>query len=213
MSQSVLCPVLIGRASELALLEERLRQAAEGTGRAVLVTGDAGIGKSRLVAELVGKAAAGGAQVLTGACTEGELTASFLPFVEQTARYLGGQQERSPNLAVDSFTDLRAAREQGKSVEVIDPTGARPLNLKEAATAQSFQLTQEGFYEIHRANGRQELIAVHADRRESDLAPIPADVLQLWRNTGTPAGPDTNTTDGEKRERSWGLWRRASSSG
>ena len=137
------------------------------------------------------------------------LHASFLPFVEQTARYLGGQQDRSPNLAVDSFTDLRAAREQGKSVEVIDPTGARPLNLKEAATAQSFQLTREGFYEIHRANGRQELIAVHADRRESDLAPIAADVLQLWRNTGTPAGPDTNTIDADKHERSWGLWRYA----
>jgi hypothetical protein len=86
--ESVLCPILIGRASELALLEEQLRQASSGTGRAVLVTGDAGIGKSRLVAELVGKAAAGGAQILTGACAEGELTASFLPFVEAIGNHL-----------------------------------------------------------------------------------------------------------------------------
>ena len=88
MSQSVLCPVLIGRAVEFALLEEQLRQATEGTGRAVLVTGDAGIGKSRLVAELVTRAGAGGAQVLTGACAEGELTASFLPFVEAIGNHL-----------------------------------------------------------------------------------------------------------------------------
>jgi hypothetical protein len=33
VSQSVLCPVLIGRAGELALLEEQLRQATKGTGR------------------------------------------------------------------------------------------------------------------------------------------------------------------------------------
>jgi len=88
VTESVLCPVLIGRASERAQLEGLLEQATEGTGRAVLVTGDAGIGKSRLVAEFVSKAAAGGAQVLTGACAEGELTASFLPFVEAIGNHL-----------------------------------------------------------------------------------------------------------------------------
>ena len=88
MSQSVLCPVLIGRAGELALLEEQLRPATKGTGRAVLITGDAGIGRSRLVAELVTRAEAGGAQVLTGVCAEGELTASFLPFVEAIGNHL-----------------------------------------------------------------------------------------------------------------------------
>ena len=70
------------------LLEDRLRQAIKGTGQAALVTGDAGIGKSRLVAELVTKAASGGAQVLSGACAEGELTASFLPFVEAIGNHL-----------------------------------------------------------------------------------------------------------------------------
>ena len=49
-------------------------------------------------------------------------------------------------------------------------------------------MNREGFYEIHRANGRQELVAVHADRRESDLTPMPQETLDLWRNTGR--GPD-----------------------
>ena len=72
------------------------------------------------------------------------------------------------------------------SVEVIDPDGQRPLSLKEAASAQTYQLTRAGFYELQLANGRHDVIGVNADRRESDLAVIPDDVLSLWR--GNPAG-------------------------
>ncbi len=116
------------------------------------------------------------------------LHASFLPFIEQTARYLGGQQERSSNLAVDDYVELRSAKDRGAAAEVIDPDGKRPLSLKEASSAQSFKVTREGFYEVHRANGRQELVAVHSDRRESDLSVIPAETLELWRNTGRGTG-------------------------
>jgi hypothetical protein len=135
---------------------------------------------------------------------------SFLPFVEESARYLGGQQDRLANVAVDSFIDLRTAKEQGATVDVIDPDGRRPLSLKEATTAQSFQVTREGFYEIHRANGRQELVAVHTDRRESDLSPIPLETLQLWKNTGRADEAPANVA-GEQTEQNtrWGLWRYA----
>ncbi len=43
---------LVGRTQELALLEDRFEQVLEGVGQVVLVTGEAGVGKSRLVAEL-----------------------------------------------------------------------------------------------------------------------------------------------------------------
>jgi hypothetical protein len=137
------------------------------------------------------------------------LHSSFVPFVEQTARYLGRQQERSTNVAVDSYIELRSVKEQGASVEVIDPDGKHPLSLKDASSAQSFQVNREGFYEIHRGNGRQEMVAVHADRRESDLTPIPQETLDLWRNTGR--GPDPVTTTGEaaNQARPWSLWRYA----
>ena len=137
------------------------------------------------------------------------LHSSFVPFVEQTARYLGRQQERSTNVAVDSYIELRSVKEQGASVEVIDPDGKHPLSLKDASSAQSFQVNREGFYEIHRGNGRQEMVAVHADRRESDLTPIPQETLDLWRNTGR--GPDPVTTNGEAANpaRPWSLWRYA----
>jgi hypothetical protein len=137
------------------------------------------------------------------------LHSSFVPFVEQTARYLGRQQDSSTNVAVDSYIELRSVKEHGAAVEVTDPDGKQPLSLKEASSAQSFQVNREGFYEIHRGAGRQEMVAVHADRRESDLTPIPQETLDLWRNTGR--GPDPVTANGEaaNQPKPWSLWRYA----
>lgn len=136
------------------------------------------------------------------------LHSSFLPFVEETARYLGGQQDKSTNVAVGSFVDLRTAKEQGSSVDVLDPDGKHPLSLREASNAPSFQVTREGFYELHRANGRQELVAVHADRRESDLAVIPAETLDLWKNTGH-AEPTPAAKAEQEQNQPHSLWRYA----
>jgi hypothetical protein len=105
----------------------------------------------------------------------------FIPFVEQTARYLSGTERRSGARVVDSFLDLRTDKEQAVGVEVIDPDGHRPLSLKDATSAQTFQLTRAGFYELRLANGRHDVMGVNADRRESDLDIMPDDVLALWR--------------------------------
>ena len=51
-TRSVVCPVLVGRASHLGLLADLLEQARAGTGHSVLLSGEAGVGKSRLAAEL-----------------------------------------------------------------------------------------------------------------------------------------------------------------
>jgi hypothetical protein len=139
------------------------------------------------------------------------LHASFVPFVEETARYLGGQHDLSTNVAVGSYIELRSAKDRGAAIDVTEPDGTHPLSLRDATTAQTFQVTREGFYEIHRANGRQEFVAVHADRRESDLTPIPQETLDLWRNTGrgpnTPASQDGSAAQNQPRP--WSLWRYA----
>jgi DNA-binding CsgD family transcriptional regulator len=69
---------LVGRESELAALREFLARATQGNGGAVLVAGDAGVGKSRLVAELDEHAAAEGVLVLRGACID--LAETELPY-------------------------------------------------------------------------------------------------------------------------------------
>jgi hypothetical protein len=111
------------------------------------------------------------------------LHASFVPFIQHTANYLARREEGPGNYQVGSYLDLRQAREQGAAVEVLDPKGARALTLDEATRARNVPLTMAGFYDVKRPNGRHELIAVNADRRESDLDPIAAETLALWQNT------------------------------
>jgi hypothetical protein len=135
----------------------------------------------------------------------------FVPFVEQTAFYLSGTSRRTGSRLVDSFIDLRTSKEEAVSVEVIDPEGRRPLSLKEATSAQTYQVAQAGFYELRLANGRQDVIGVNPDRRESDLDILPADVLSLW--TGKASDPGGNATEvaaatspSEDKSKPYGLW-------
>ena len=63
-------PIFIGRAAELAALDAALAAAQAGTASTVLVSGEAGIGKTRLLAEFAARAGAGGTRVLIGNCIE-----------------------------------------------------------------------------------------------------------------------------------------------
>lgn len=74
--------MFVGRRSELAALDAVLARAGDGDGSAVLVEGEAGIGKSRLMARLESRARAAGVAVLVGECLPlagGEL--AFAPIV------------------------------------------------------------------------------------------------------------------------------------
>lgn len=64
-------PLLVGRRDELALVLAAVARAAAGDCGVMLVGGEAGVGKSRLVAEAARQAAESGVRVVTGACVEG----------------------------------------------------------------------------------------------------------------------------------------------
>jgi hypothetical protein len=131
--------------------------------------------------------------------------ASFVPFIEQTARYLGRLDAGPASVQVGSFAELRDSKEKGAAVDVVDPKGERALSLEEATKAQNIQFTVAGFYDIRRPNGRNELVAVNADRHESDLSPVPQDSLSLWQNTaqGTTSGPEGTAGDEQKPVSLW----------
>jgi DNA-binding SARP family transcriptional activator len=73
---------LIGRRNELARLLDGLEAARAGHGRLVVVLGEAGIGKSRLVAEVAADASARGIRVALGRAFESEQVLPFGPWID-----------------------------------------------------------------------------------------------------------------------------------
>jgi tetratricopeptide (TPR) repeat protein len=83
MGGRVASPTFAGRVEELELLEAARRRAADGDPAVVLVGGEAGVGKTRLVAELTARCASEGTRVLVGGCVPvGDGALPYAPIVE-----------------------------------------------------------------------------------------------------------------------------------
>jgi DNA-binding CsgD family transcriptional regulator/tetratricopeptide (TPR) repeat protein len=83
MTATLTSPSFVGRTEELARLGAAVDRAAAGTPTTVLVGGEAGVGKTRLVGELVASARRAGATVLVGGCVElGGEGMPFAPLIE-----------------------------------------------------------------------------------------------------------------------------------
>jgi class 3 adenylate cyclase len=74
----------VGREREAGILRHAVDDAAAGRGRLVLLTGEAGIGKTRLAEETTTYAAANGMHVLWGRCWEGGGAPAFWPWIQVT---------------------------------------------------------------------------------------------------------------------------------
>src|SRR6266850_864621 len=88
MITRAVCRILVGREEELSTLEDALLAACRGEGSVVVLAGDAGIGKSRLCAELSDRAERIGATVMEGSCSEADIALPYLPFLEALGNYL-----------------------------------------------------------------------------------------------------------------------------
>src|ERR1700722_14106287 len=108
---------LIGRASELAILGELMRGVAAGQGRAVLIEGEPGIGKSTLVRAALAGAADAGCQVFWGAGDELGQALPLLPLLDGLQVREHSEDPRRTTivrllrgeLAADRGTDVSAA--------------------------------------------------------------------------------------------------------
>ncbi|MEU1669061.1 AAA family ATPase [Streptomyces sparsogenes] len=78
MHSSHISPVFVGRSAELTALDDALSRANAREPRALFVGGEAGVGKTRLLQEFLGRAVADGAVVALGGCVE--TGADALPF-------------------------------------------------------------------------------------------------------------------------------------
>ncbi|MGH9480106.1 MAG: hypothetical protein ACRD1A_12805 [Terriglobales bacterium] len=116
------------------------------------------------------------------------LQPAFVAFVRQAAAYLAATGAAPPPArTVGDFLTLRTAREQGVSVQGTTPDGHALLSLRDSTRARSLELERVGFYRLRAADGREQLVAVNRDLRESDLTPIPTETARLW--TGSPQTP------------------------
>jgi Aerotolerance regulator N-terminal/von Willebrand factor type A domain len=147
------------------------------------------------------------ASTLDNSATDFPIHASFLPFVSQISAYLSGAEESPSSFSVDTAVALRRSRSQTTAADVIGPDGKHELSLHDASQALSYNLAHEGFYEVQRADGKRMLLAANADRRESDLTRIPAETLELWRNTGNTAAERESAPEWEKRTEPFSFWR------
>ena len=86
---------LVGRERELAVLRRKLEVAARGHGSVAFLSGEPGIGKTRLAEEASSIAELGGVRVLWGRCYEGEGAPSFWPWVQIIRGFV---REQDPEL-------------------------------------------------------------------------------------------------------------------
>jgi class 3 adenylate cyclase len=87
---------LVGREHEVGLLRERWAQSRDGLGQAVLLSGEAGIGKSRLVRVLTEHVADEGALWLTLRCSPYHTNSAFYPVIAHLQRLLQWHRHETP---------------------------------------------------------------------------------------------------------------------
>ncbi|MFF1480016.1 AAA family ATPase [Streptomyces sp. NPDC058301] len=126
-------PVFVGRAGELTALTEALARATAGEPQALLVGGEAGVGKTRLIEEFTNAACDAGAVVAVGGCVE--IGADGLPFAPFSTA-LRTLRRRLP--------DELAAAAEGQEEELarlLPELGEASRESGEDGTARLFELT------------------------------------------------------------------------
>ncbi|MET9484102.1 AAA family ATPase [Streptomyces sp. NPDC006638] len=127
-------PVFVGRAGELTALTEALARADAGEPQALLVSGEAGVGKTRLVEELLDTACARKAVVAVGGCVE--IGADGLPFAPFSTA-LRSLLRRLPDELIAA-----ADGQEGELARILPELGQSGREaLGEDSTARLFELT------------------------------------------------------------------------
>ena len=114
-------PPFVGREHELAQLSAVLRGSRNGRAWLVLVSGERGLGKTRLAAELAERAARDGARVLFGRCRPGRRLAPDWSWTRSLVDF--GDEAARQSLFLGSAMSVAAARRPPRSVATHDGRG------------------------------------------------------------------------------------------
>lgn len=162
--------VLIGRSTELRRLVAAFRDASAGRGACVLVSGEAGIGKTRLVEELAALVSAEGTDVAWGRCQEGEDLPAFWPWSQVVRSLLA---VRPPETAAKA---LRRCGLEPADLTPLDPrraegTYAEPAPLVDPGAAR-FRLYQAVTTVVTGLAGERPVVVILDDLHWADVATL-----------------------------------------
>ncbi len=104
-TQEELTP-LVGREQEISLLLDRWALAQNGEGQVVLLSGEPGIGKSRMLSELRERLGRQGAQTLRFQCSPYHVNSAFWPSIDNIERALQYGRDEAPESKLDKLEQL-----------------------------------------------------------------------------------------------------------
>jgi class 3 adenylate cyclase len=132
---------LVGRDLEVGLLRERWTQAKEGDGQVILLSGEAGIGKSRLVQTLKEQVIAEGATRIEFRCSPYHQNSAFYSIIEHLQRLLQLQREESPQAKLEKLQQ-KLARYRFPQADTVSLVAAL-LSLPQLGNAPPLTLSPE----------------------------------------------------------------------
>ncbi|GAC1350236.1 MAG: hypothetical protein NVSMB27_30830 [Ktedonobacteraceae bacterium] len=103
LQKSVVCPVLIDRVNDLVTLQALIDQAKSGRGQVVLLSGEAGIGKSRLVTEVKTEAVSRDFLLMQGSCFPTDHAIPYAPLLDLLRSHFSSHSSALPAPEVEPF--------------------------------------------------------------------------------------------------------------
>jgi predicted ATPase len=97
----VACPAVVGRADQIESLQQFVQRARREEGRVVLISGEAGIGKSRLVAEA--KERAPDFLLLQGSCFPADFACPYAPLLDLLRSLVASNPPAAHQMTIDSL--------------------------------------------------------------------------------------------------------------
>ncbi|MBT3996022.1 MAG: DUF2791 family P-loop domain-containing protein [Chloroflexi bacterium] len=162
----------IGRSQELAELTSTLDTVDSGSGSIVIVSGEPGIGKTRLLEEFAGIASSRGIVVVNGSCFEGDSTPPYWPWV-QVLRLILANSTSNITAALETHSQALA-----ELIPEVLPEGSRGASTVQHESSQArFNL----FDSVHKFLGQiartQPIVLILDDLHWADQATL--DLLEF----------------------------------